>query len=232
MADAAEAARVIVPSGTLATVQVIDRRKPTVTITPTVTDSDLSVAVTVTDRILDAPEVITLVLSAGPTMKSDQMVTLNARTTTDTARFDDLKPGSYTLMATAAPGRINPIVYAGGTQTVTILPLVTITGTLEPSDTVNLVVTDDWRQYCVHANIRYSEGYPWDSLSLATAYIQRVVARHLPAGGECGLRKYQYCVYPYGDSRAGQHQAYRLCRQWADSDNPATGNHNWCVRPR
>ena len=112
---------------------VHDPTQPTVTITPTVTDNDLSVAVAVTDRTLAAAEVITLALSAGPTLKPDQMVTLNATTTTGTVPFDDLAP---------------------------------------------------WQ------------------------------------------------LYPYGDSSTGQYQTYRLCRQWADSDNPATGNHNWCVRPR
>ena len=139
VADATEAGRVIVPSGTLAAIMVHDPTQPTVTITPTVTDTDLSVAVAVTDRTLGAAEVITLALSAGPTLKPDQMVTLSASTATGTVPFDDLDPGSYTLTATAAPGNINEIVYDGGTQ-VTILPLVTISSAVE-RDVVTVTAT-------------------------------------------------------------------------------------------
>ena len=139
VADATEAARVIVPSGTLAAIMVHDPTQPTVTITPTVTDNDLSVAVAVTDRTLGAAEVITLALSASPTLKPDQMVTLSASTATGTVPFDDLDPGSYTLTATAAPGNIN-IVYAGIGQTVTILPLVTISSAVN-RDVVTVTAT-------------------------------------------------------------------------------------------
>ena len=136
IAIAADRALIGLPAAALI-LTVIDSTQPTITVTPTVTATDLSVVVAVTDGVLSGAETITLALSGGPS-KPDQMVTLNATATTDTVPFNGLDPGSYTLTATATPGNIKPIV--GSPQTVTILPLVTITYA-DPGDTDNLVVT-------------------------------------------------------------------------------------------
>ena len=145
VADSTEQGRVTVPSGTLATLTVIDPTLPEVTVTPTVAGNSLSVDVEVTNnRALTAAETITLALSGGPSTPPSQTVTLPIGYDRDdaahTQSFALLMPGSYTLAATATPGNINEIIYAGGTQAVTILPLVTISSAVN-RDVVTITAT-------------------------------------------------------------------------------------------
>ena len=136
VADSAEAGLVIVPSDTLATIRVVDPDNPTVRVTAEVTDNGLDVQVEVTAKMVkNTAEVITLELSGGPsatpTALTQEVVLPVGYDSDDAAKteaFDNLLPGSYTLTASAAPGNINPIVYAGSGQDVTIAePPVTVT---------------------------------------------------------------------------------------------------------
>ena len=124
------------------TFTVVDSTIPTVTITPTVTDKDLSVDVAVTELTLS--ENVEIVLSFGGT-PADQTVTLASGSSSGTAPmtvpFNDLAPGSYMLTATPAPF-VN-IEYAGSTQIVTIQPEITIEQSLSGDDlTLTAEVTD------------------------------------------------------------------------------------------
>ena len=116
---------------------VIDSSKPTIQVTPTVEDDDLSVAVAVSDGKLGATESIAIALTGGSTSRSPKSVQLfndsTSAATAQTVKFKDLSPGSYTITATATPNNIN-ITYYEGRQTVTILPQVTITHSLDDDD--------------------------------------------------------------------------------------------------
>ena len=116
---------------------VIDSSKPTIQVTPTVEDDDLSVAVAVSDGRLGDTERITIALTGGSTSRSPESAQLFdgsiPTTAAQTVEFKDLSPGSYTITATATPDNIN-ITYYEGRQTVTILPQVTITHSLDGDD--------------------------------------------------------------------------------------------------
>ena len=116
---------------------VIDSSKPTIQVTPTVEDDDLSVAVAVSNGRLGDTERITIALTGGSTSRSPESAQLFngsiPTTAAQTVEFKDLSPGSYTITATATPNNIN-ITYYEGRQTVTILPQVTITHSLDGDD--------------------------------------------------------------------------------------------------
>ena len=146
LTDTGDATALVVISGVPPTIAVNDLTMPTVTVTPMVTENDVSVAVAVTDLLLGAEELITLTLTGGPSTKEPVTVTLpngaDASAAAKTTEFSDLKPGGYTITATAAPSNIN-IAYAENEQMVTIVPQVTITTELVGDDlVVTAAVTD------------------------------------------------------------------------------------------